>query len=137
MIMVVVMIMIVVMVMVMILPAPLLLPGRRLRRAGVAHHEAGPDEGAALAAVEAHLQSGHGHGVDGLGDRGPRDPGVHQGGDGHVARDARDGIEVQVQALVELHLGPDRFSMAASRPAPKPLSMLTTATPAAQELSMV
>src|SRR5262249_53534462 len=67
---------------------------------------------------------------------------VEQRADKHVARDSGWTIDVQVQSL---HHDPPgigvrpsifRFMSAAAKPAPKPLSMLTTVTPDAQEFSI-
>ncbi len=57
----------------------------------------------------------------------------------HVARDSRAGIEVKVQSPCHSgrHQARTRLSSEAMRPAPKPLSMFTTATPVAHEFSMV
>src|SRR5262249_27464481 len=50
----------------------------------------------------------------------------------HVTRDSRRAIDMQVQPF---H-GCFRFISAAAKPAPNPLSMFTTVTPDAQELSI-
>ena len=69
-----------------------------------------------------------------------RRPGEVEAGHRHVARDAGGRLEVLVQALqrarTRAHGSRFRFNMAAMRPAPKPLSMLTTATPAAHEFNI-
>jgi len=70
-------------------------------------------------------------------ERRPRRAQVKERGDEHVARHAPDRIEDQ-----HLHAGARscrcawRAIRAATKPAPKPLSMLTTETLAAQELSI-
>ena len=60
--------------------------------------------------------------------------GIEQGAEQHVAGDAGDGVHVRQAA----HAPPpaERAIRAAIVPAPKPSSMLTTATPAAQEVSI-
>ena len=75
-----------------------------------------------------------------------RHAGVDQRRDRHVAGDAGGRLEVQVLAAQlaraslamrrALHRSRFRLIIAASWPAPKPLSMLTTATPAAHEFSI-
>ena len=63
---------------------------------------------------------------------------IHQGRHRHVARDPGRRVEMHMQSAQGMfHVWRTRLSMDASRPPPKPLSMLTTATPEAQELSMV
>ena len=112
-----------------------LMPGARL--AGPGHVEAASDEGAALATPEGDAQPAHAHRLDrALDDRG-RDAGVDQRRHRHVPRDPRRRLEVQVQSA-SAHVAGARFrlSIDAIRPAPNPLSMFTTATPAAQEFSI-
>jgi len=57
---------------------------------------------------------------------------VEEGAEKHVAADAAKAVEIKGAHSFHLIL----LMMLASWPAPKPLSMLTTATPAAQLLSM-
>ena len=112
-----------------------LMPGARV--AGPGHVEAASDEGAALATSEGDAQPAHAHRLDrALDDRG-RDAGVDQRRHRHVPRDPRRRLEVQVQSA-SAHVAGARFrlSIDAIRPAPNPLSMFTTATPAAQEFSI-
>ena len=76
------------------------------------------------------------HRLDGGGHDGGGDAEIDERGHRHVARDAGAGLEVQVQAAQRLHRSRFRLSIAAIWPAPKPLSMFTTAMPAAHELSI-
>jgi len=104
--------------------------------AGPADVEASPDERAALAPAETDLQAPYAHRLHGARhDRGGHAQ-VDQRRDGHVARDPGSRLEVQVQAAQGLHRSRFRLSIAAIWPAPKPLSMFTTAMPAAHELSI-
>jgi len=113
--------------------------GRGPRAARPGHDEAPAHVAAAAAALEARAQAAHADGAHGVSDDLRGHARVDEGGNRHVARDARGGLEVEVQALEgapSLHVSRLRLSMAASWPAPKPLSMLTTETPAAQDVSI-
>ena len=98
--------------------------------------EAFPDERAALSLPESDAQSTHAHRLHGAGHHSGRNAEVDQRGDRHVARDPGAGLEVKVQAAQRLHRSRFRLSIAAIWPAPKPLSMFTTAIPAAHEFSI-
>ena len=112
-----------------------LMPGARV--AGPGHLEAASDEGTARAASKGHAKPANAHGLDGaLDDRG-RNAGVDQRRHRHVPRDPRRRLEVEVQTAGAHGTGVRfRVSIDAIRPAPNPLSMFTTATPAAQELNI-
>ena len=69
---------------------------------------------------------------DSVAQRRCRHAGVDQRAQKHVA--AQPGKRVQISCLQILHL--NRLMIAANRPAPKPLSIFTTPTPAAQLFSM-
>ena len=87
----------------------------------------GPDD---LGGVEAYGVGDH-RVHRGLHDREIR-AGIDQSPEQHVAGDPRGGVDPGVPA------GSHGAAICAARwPAPYPLSMLTTATPGAQELSMV
>jgi len=98
--------------------------------------EALADEGTALALPEADAKAADAHRLDGGRDDRSGHTQIDEGGHRHVSGDARAGLEVQVQATQRLHESRFRFNIAAIWPAPKPLSMFTTAMPAAQELSI-
>ena len=104
--------------------------------AGPGDVEALADEGAALALAEGHAEAADAHRLHGGGDDGGGDAEIDERGHRHVAGDAGAGLEVQVQAAQRLHRSRFRLSIAAIWPAPKPLSMFTTAMPAAHELSI-
>ena len=70
------------------------------------------------------------HCVDRGLDRLDRHPGAHQRAEQHVAAGAGGGVDPQGGHRAAL------ATRAANTPAPYPLSMLTTVTPGAQELSM-
>lgn len=62
---------------------------------------------------------------------------VDERGDGHIPGDARDEVEVEVGHGASPWVWSARLILAAAQAAPKPLSMLTTVSPAEQLLSMV
>ena len=129
-------------------------PGRarfvraRGRRAVRLDDEATPQEGTPAARLEPHVQPLHAHGGDGVFHDLRRYTRVDQRGDRHVPGDAGHRIEVHVLAAQvdasrgglaggpALHSPGFRFNIVAIRPAPNPLSMLTTAIPAAHAFSM-
>ncbi len=105
---------------------------------GAVHDESRARKRPAPPLLEAHLQPVHAHFRDGVAHHLGGNASVHQRRHRHVARDPGRRVEMHMQSAQSmLHDGRTRLSMEASRPAPNPLSMLTTATPVAQELSMV
>jgi len=107
--------------------------------AGKIHREAQSDESAALTRLETHLQLFQAQRPDRVTHDLLRDTRIHQGRDGHITRHARARVEMQMQSRRDALAGHvrTRLSSDAMRPAPKPLSIFTTATPVAHELSMV
>ena len=92
-----------------------------------------------LPLLEPHLQPAHPHRPDRLRHHRRRHPQIDQRRNRHVSGDPRRRLEVQVQPPQRPRHGLGsrfRLSIAAICPAPKPLSMFTTATPAAHELSI-
>ena len=99
------------------------------------HHAHAP-RGDRVAADAAHLEveSRHPEARQGRAHRALVGAGVQQRAQQHVAREAGDGVHVEEPG----HRAPPaaRAMRAAIVPAPKPSSMFTTATPAAQEVSI-
>lgn len=102
--------------------------------------EATSQVSAALPPPESDPQPAHPHGVHRALDDGGRDAEIDERRDRHVAGDTRRRLEMQMESGAGAGWHPHgsrfRFSIAARRPAPNPLSMLTTAMPAAHELSI-
>ena len=93
----------------------------------------GRREGAALDGLGAQRHRLRCDGADGVLQHGERDTGAEQRPEQHVAAGARRGVDPEGAD----HRGAlCRATRAACTPAPYPLSMLTTVTPGAQELSI-